>query len=236
LHTGGYILILILFIGASLSVALKKLTVAGGLAGIVIGFLLYMGAGWTGVALLAGFFVPAIIATSWRKKVKECIGAAEKKSGRNVGQVLANGGVAALAGALALISPAYASLFHLMIAAAFSSAAADTLSSELGMVYGKNFFNILSFSRDERGLDGVVSYEGFLFGFAGSCIVASIYALGYGWSPAFFWIVFAGTAGNIADSVMGASLERKGVLGNNVVNLLNTIFAAGVCLVLFWFN
>ena len=125
-------------------------------------------------------------------------------------------------------------IFSLIIASAFSSAAADTLSSELGTVYGKNFFNILSFKREERGLNGVVSFEGLLIGFAGSVIVAIIYAIGFGWNAAFFWIIIAGTAGNIADSVMGASLERKGMLGNNVVNFLNTVCAAGVCVILFW--
>jgi uncharacterized membrane protein len=48
------------------------------------------------------------------------------------------------------------------------------------------------------------------------------------------WIIAAGTAGNLSDSVMGALLERRGVIGNNAVNFLNTLIAALVML-LFYF-
>ena len=46
------------------------------------------------------------------------------------------------------------------------------------------------------------------------------------------WIILAGVTGNVVDSVLGASLERKGWIGNNVVNFLNTAVGAGVCWVL----
>jgi uncharacterized membrane protein len=38
----------------------------------------------------------------------------------------------------------------------------------------------------------------------------------------------AGTVGNLFDSVLGASLERKKVVGNNLVNFLNTVVAVAV--------
>jgi uncharacterized membrane protein len=40
------------------------------------------------------------------------------------------------------------------------------------------------------------------------------------------WLLVAGTAGNLADSVLGATLERRGVLDNNTVNFLNTLTGA----------
>lgn len=232
LHTDHYILLLLLTAGIGLSIGLKKLTIAAAFSGGVIAFLLFQGAGLTGVSLLAGFFIPAVMATSWHRKMKETMGVAERKRGRDAGQVVANGGLAALAGAFAWMYPSLAVVFHLIIAAAFSSAAADTISSELGTVYGKRFFNILSLKKDERGLNGVVSYEGLLFGLGASAIIALIYVLGFGWSPAFFWIIIAGTVGNLADSVLGASLERRGMLGNNAVNFLNTMCGAAICVIL----
>jgi uncharacterized membrane protein len=36
----------------------------------------------------------------------------------------------------------------------------------------------------------------------------------------------AGIFGNLCDSILGASLERKQFIGNNTVNFLNTLFAA----------
>ncbi len=71
---------------------------------------------------------------------KQKVGLAEKNKGRRTaGQVIANAGVAAILGILAMFYPAKVNLFRLMTAAAIASAAADTLSSELGNIYGKTF-------------------------------------------------------------------------------------------------
>ena len=129
-----------------------------------------------------------------------------------------------------LLFPRQHSLFQLLIAAAFSSATADTLSSELGSVYGKKFYNILTFKRDKKGLDGVVSLEGSLFGMLGSALIGVLYCAGAGWGFTVIIIVLAGTAGNLSDSILGATLERRGQLSNNAVNFLNTLIAALFCL------
>ena len=134
--------------------------------------------------------------------------------------------MAGIPGLLVWFFPEQRELLQLMMAAALASATADTLSSELGTVYGKRFYNILSFKNDKRGENGVVSIEGTLIGIFGSILIAVVYAIGFGWNSQLGWIVIAGTFGNIADSILGATLERKNYLKNDAVNFINTVIAA----------
>jgi uncharacterized protein (TIGR00297 family) len=227
------LVIVILFAGMVASVALKKLTLSGALAGGILGEVIFLGTGWVGLSLLATFFILGTAASSWRRNVKEKTGIAEKNKGRrNAGQVVANAGIAGGLALFAIYNSEASRFCTLMTAAAFSSATADTLSSELGNVYGRKFYNIISFKKDKRGLDGVVSPEGTLFGLAGSVAIALIYAVGFGLSVLVVWIVLAGTVGNIADSILGATMERARLVKNNGVNFLNTLIAAIVCGVL----
>ncbi|MES2776178.1 MAG: DUF92 domain-containing protein [Bacteroidota bacterium] len=222
-----YIVLIAVSIAAFMTVLAHKLTIIAAVTGVVVSMFIFMGAGYTGLILLAAFFILGTLATSFKIKQKESLAIAETNKGkRNAGQVLANGGVAAILGLLAWVFPQYSTLLGVMMAAGFASATADTLSSELGNVYGKKFYNILSFKKDIRGEDGVISLEGTLCGLAGSILIAVIYAVGFGWNACFIYIIIAGTIGNLFDSVLGATLERKGAIGNNTVNFLNTLVAA----------
>jgi uncharacterized protein (TIGR00297 family) len=221
----------IVIVGASVTAAIyyRKLTPGAGLTGGVVAMLVYVGAGYMGLSLLATFFILSTGATSWRREEKHSpFSGVKHQEKRHSGQVLANGGVAAILGLLMALKPHYRPILLVMMASSLSSATADTLSSELGVVYGRKFFNIITWGQDTAGLDGVVSMEGLLTGLAGSCVVAIVYAMGTSWGPGVIAVVFAGTIGNLADSVLGATLERHGVLSNNVVNLLNTAIAAAL--------
>lgn len=221
------ILVSILIAGMAWSTLARKLTLPGALSGGLIGFLVFAGAGFTGFFMMTAFFLLGTLATSWKRDMKEQHGVAEaNKKGRTAGQVIANAGVAGLLGICILIYPVYTGLFRIMMAASFASAAADTLASELGNVYGSRYFNILTFKKDGRGLNGVISIEGTLFGVAGSLVIAILYACGFGWNMTFVLIVLAGTIGNLADSILGATLERRHYLNNDAVNFLNTLLAA----------
>lgn len=227
------VLCVILTSVAFFSIKAKKLTVPAAVTGWFIGWCVFAGTGFTGVAMIAAFFALATAATSRGMKVKQTLGLAEKDKGkRTAGQVVANAGVAAILGLMAMAVPSKADLFGLMAAGSIASATADTLSSELGNIYGKNFYNIITLKRDTRGLDGVISLEGTLAGIAGSIFIAFVYSIGFGFGGTLFSIVLAGTIGNLSDSVLGATLERKGYVGNNQVNFLNTAIAALFVLVL----
>lgn len=225
--SGYWLILLILTVVAYASVKTSKLTSLAAVTGWIAGLLVFAGVGYAGVAMIAAFFIAGNAATSWGISAKQKLGLAEENKGkRTAGQVIANGGVAAILGVLAIFFPLKMSVLKLMMAASVSSAAADTLSSELGNLYGKNFYNIITFRRDERGLNGVISIEGTMAGICGSVIIASVYSLYAGFTIDFLLIIIAGTAGNLFDSVLGATAERKGFLTNNGVNFLNTAIAA----------
>jgi uncharacterized protein (TIGR00297 family) len=229
-----YALLALLLTGMALSVWLKKLTIYAAITGGVCAFMVYQGAGYAGIAAMAVFFVIGTVATGWKNKEKQQLKAAENNGGkRKASQVLANAGVAALAGILSLCITAHGNLWALLIAASFSAATADTLASELGTVYGKRFYNILTLKPDERGLDGVISIEGTFIGLMGSALIAIIHTIAYGLSWQLGAIIIAGTIGNITDSVLGAALERKGWLQNDAVNFLNTLTATLVAALMY---
>ena len=235
MHSEYIIIFIVIAGGVLLSIFFKKLTVTAALTGAIIALLVFTGTGYTGIVIMASFFILGSAATSWKIKTKQQLGLAEINKGkRKVIQVIANAGVAALLSILIWLYPLQKAVLSLMIAAVFSSAMADTLSSELGNIYGTRFYNILTFKKENRGLNGVISVEGTLIGLVGSSIIAIIYAAGFGWNNKnILFIILAGTAGNLSDSLLGATAERKHLIGNNTVNFLNTFIAAITALLLY---
>jgi uncharacterized protein (TIGR00297 family) len=227
------IILLAIVAVALLCVKAGKLTLLAAEMATLVGFLIALGAGPGGLLLLAIFFVLGVKATSHKKHLKMVPGAAHPER-RNAGQVFANGGVAAIAALLAELDPAREDLYFVMLAASLASATADTLSSELGMLYGRRFFNIITLKKEPKGLDGVISLEGTLLGAAGALVIAVAFAFFTYRGMNVLFVFIAGIIGNLADSVLGATLERRRYIGNDAVNFLNTLLAAlvamGLCL------
>jgi uncharacterized protein (TIGR00297 family) len=127
----------------------------------------------------------------------------DKRGARDARQVLANGGIAtACAIAYAFThSPVLAAAF----AGAFAAAAADTWGTELGTLARALPRSILGFQTIPRGLSGGVTLAG-TAAEAGGAVVVGMFAYAVGIAP--LWIVaFAGFAGALADSILGASLQ-----------------------------
>lgn len=219
---------------AWLSVKAHKLTPMAGLTGFAVAGIIYAGAGINGVILLALFFILGVAASKWKSGSKYTNVAQDTSEARLPGQVLANGGVAALMAIVALLFTHQAPVFKLMLAGSIASATADTISSELGIIYGTRFFNCINLKKDTRGLDGVISFEGTLLGLTGALLiaVAATYPDVITHYKTTLIITIAGATGNYADSVLGATLERRGLIDNNTVNFLSTLIAAASVIVM----
>jgi len=184
-----------------------------------------------GLLPLLTVFLLAFAATKIGATKKEQIGTAESKRGRNAAQVAANLGVAALAGSSALvlgwmgieISPM---IVALAVITALAEAAADTVSSEIGQVFGGQPRMLTTLRRVDPGTDGAVTLAGTAAGVVAASIVSAIggWALGVGWSVCVLCIAGA-VLGLFFDSLLGATLERKGWLNNDAVNFLSTLSA-----------
>jgi len=193
-------------------------------------------------------FLLTFAATKAGKAKKERLGTGEGRRGRNAAQVAANLGIAALIaqpGTLTSLphSPVeswsgleWASFLPLIAGwlaiAALAEAAADTVSSEIGQVVGGEPRLITTLRRVEPGTDGGVTFAGTAAGTLAAAIVASTGASAFGqdWHGGGFWLWTAITTaaavfGLLFDSLLGATLERRGWLNNDAVNFLSTLSA-----------
>jgi uncharacterized protein (TIGR00297 family) len=81
------------------------------------------------------------------------------------------------------------------------------------------------------GTDGAISLTGTLAGVAAAAIIAATGAPALGMSLAECLVAFAAAvAGLFFDSLLGATLERRGYIGNDLVNFTSTAFAAALTL------
>ena len=162
-------------------------------------------------------FLLTFAATRYKHHAKEIAGLAEPRRGRRASQIAANLGVAGLCAATG---------FYPGVLAALAEATADTLSSEIGQALGGPTWLLTSLERVAPGTDGGISLRGTVAGLIGAALVT---LAGSPWlpSPRAAVLVFAAAvAGLLADSLLGATLERRGWLGNDLVNFSSTLVSA----------
>ncbi len=212
---------------------LRGVTTSGALAGAVVAFTLYVTAGPGGFVVLVTVFVLTWLSTRLGYARKQRLGMAEHVRGRSAVQVLANLAVAAACGAAAAAT--HHRVLLVAVVAALAEAAADTVSSECGEALTDQTYLVTTLRRVAPGTDGAVSLPGTAAGIAAAFIVAAIAAATHvvPW-PALLPIGIAGVLGTVVDSLLGATLERRGMIGNNGVNFVSTVTAAGIALVLVW--
>lgn len=182
----------------------------------------------------------AFAATHVGRGKKERIGTAEARGGRSAAQVAANLGAAALISTGLFESwvvnsrwmPHSAMALLLASLAAMAEAAADTVSSEIGQVFGGRPRMIISFRPVVAGTDGGITFAGTLAGIAAAVIVAALGSWAVHRDLRFFLLATAGAVfGLFFDSLLGATFERIGWLDNDAVNFLSTVSAAAFTLI-----
>ena len=181
---------------------MRWLTRRGAAAALAVGLATIWGFGWRGLVLLLAFFISSSLLS--------------KKTTRNHRQVLANGGVAALA--------ALAGNWT-WFAGALAAANADTWATEIGSHARTRPRLITNGSLVPAGTDGGMTLLGTTGGVAGAGLVAGLsYVCGQRGALA---IAVAGVVGMLVDSVLGATVQGKvRWMDNDAVNLAATLTGA----------
>jgi uncharacterized protein (TIGR00297 family) len=188
----------------------KWLTRGGAAAALAVGGATLWGVGWRGFGLLLAFFVSGSLLTRGGGR-------------RNARQVLANGGVSALA-ALLGAWPAFAG--------ALAAAAADTWATEIGAFSPTAPRLITSGAPVPRGANGGITLLGTAGGVLGAAVMGGLtWVLGPHDLRLAGVVAIAGVAGMLLDSLLGATAQRPfedGWLDNDGVNLATTLAGAGI--------
>jgi len=201
------------------------------LVGIIL--LVFANALWFMIMLV--FFIIGSAATKYKYEYKKRIGVEQGQSGaRGYRNVFANGIVAAAAAVL--FGVFQQPVFVAMYVGCVATAAADTLASEIGVTGGIPYM-ITTLKKVPIGTNGGVTLTGQSVALLGGFLISlAAYLLNVITPEMVVICTIAGFVGTNLDSLVGATLENKGFLGNAGTNLIATIggglFAVVVYLVL----
>jgi len=200
----------------------KTADLSGLFSSALVGIVLLVFAGPRWFLIMLVFFILGSAATKYKFEYKKRIGVEQGQSGaRGYRNVFANGIVATAAAVL--FGVFQQPVFIVMYVGSVATAAADTLASEIGVTGGIPFM-ITTLKRVPIGTNGGVTLVGESVAFLGGLIVSlAAFFLGVITLPMVLVCTLAGFAGTNIDSVVGATLENRGYLGNAGTNLLATI-------------
>jgi uncharacterized protein (TIGR00297 family) len=217
---------------AWLARALGAASRSGAICGFLLGTAIYLGYGYKSFLLLFAFVFLGSVATRVGFAKKAARGVAERRGGaRSWREALAN-----------LLAPAFLAILVITthhepacliaLVAALAEAAGDTVSSEIGQWASDRAYLITTFKLVPAGEDGGVSLAGTAAGFAASTIIMGL-GLGLGLCGPYRFAgpaiaLSAAAVGNLLDSFLGATVQRRGLVTNGMVNFAGTSVAGGV--------
>jgi uncharacterized protein (TIGR00297 family) len=209
----GAMSVLIVLTFGYISYHQNLLDLQGFTAATVIGCTVIFLGGIQWFILLVSFLIFAGITTKYRYEQKNELHAAqEKKGARGWRNVMANGGIAIISSLGYGFT--HSVVFEAMFLGAVSTAAADTLATELGLLSENEPHLITSLrQRVKRGVSGGVSLLGETASLLGSfliAVVASIISFS-GLPTPQLWVIslISGFFGSTFDSILGATLQSR---------------------------
>lgn len=183
-----------------------RLTGGGAVAAAAVGSAA-IAAGWSWAVALLVFFLSSSMLSEWRlsDKAATTVSVIAPESGRNAGQVIANGGVFAAA---ALFDACHGSTAAAVVGfGAIASACADTWATEVGTARGGAPVSLRTLTRVPQGTSGAVSVSGTVAMLGGAAVVSSV-ALAVG--PFAVWpVLTGGVIGALVDTLVGASIQEE---------------------------
>ncbi|MBN1352932.1 DUF92 domain-containing protein [candidate division KSB1 bacterium] len=187
------------------------LDASGAISTFLLAVLVFGVGGWKfGFPILTFFILSSLLSRVGKEQKKQLQQTYQKSSRRDLGQVIANGGIA---GALVLIwNFERSDLLYYLYLGALAAVTADTWGTEIGFFAKKMPRLILNFKPVARGTSGGITIEGTLAGFAGATIIGFS-----GWltNPSFIsWhymalIGFSGLFASFIDSLLGATIQAQ---------------------------
>ncbi|MEM2872635.1 MAG: DUF92 domain-containing protein [Nitrososphaerales archaeon] len=242
----------------------KAVDFGGFIASIFIGYMILLGGGWYWFLIMLVFFTITTQFTKFKYDYKERLGFAQEKGGvRSWPNVLANGGAAAFFSVMEFRFGG--GIYAVAFLGAVASATADTLATEVGLLSKKEPRLITNLKKKvPAGTSGGITPIGTIAAFFASFIIgitATILNIVGEASPIKILaiVTLGGIIGSITDSILGATIQRKGLcencgkmtesskhcgkitkklrgigfVDNNVVNFSSTIIGALITLAFF---
>lgn len=237
--TSLLVVLVLCIVLSALSFYFGLLTKSGSIASFFVGLAIGVLGAPSWLVLLILFALLGFIVTKFRMGLKQELGVQEGKKGeRTYKNVIANSLVPLLAAIGAFVlGEEYYTLMAVAYIASISVAAADTVASEVGSLSPKVYM-ITTGKKVKAGIDGGISLEGTIACIAGGIVAAYMgcsLILSELWGTTFMILGVIGIIGCMIDSLIGATLERRGIVGKLGTNVLSMACGAVIALAIWAF-
>ncbi|MBN1153953.1 DUF92 domain-containing protein [candidate division KSB1 bacterium] len=198
-------IVLALFL-AVISYKLRFLDGGGTVSMFILGVVVFGTGGWKfSLPILSFFLLSSLISKLGKTKKKQLVDTFQKSSRRDLGQVLANGGVAGILVVLWNYYPA--EILYYMFVGSIAAANSDTWATEIGVFSKSKPRHILTFDHVPVGSSGGVSLLGTMGALAGSAVISFIAYFFIKDLAVVLLITLAGFLGSIFDSIVGGTIQ-----------------------------